>query len=116
NKARAPKVHPVVCKWNSSDMESAHDNKDSLLRNSKNIVTIIAQIPLQCQALVPWIRAIWDLFYEGSLIQGNYEMAKRRGATATWDNKTYGGCITFEKFMGAVGRPIRAENGAPASA
>ncbi|KAG5640423.1 hypothetical protein DXG03_008706 [Asterophora parasitica] len=106
NKTRASRVHPAIEEWNNSKMKSVHDNKGLLLRNSKDIVTIIAQIPLQCQALGPWIHAIWDLFYEGSLIQGHYEMAKRRGATATWDNKTYGGCITFEKFVGAVGCPI----------
>ncbi|KAG5641300.1 hypothetical protein DXG03_005549 [Asterophora parasitica] len=116
HKTRTSRVHSVVRKWTSSDMELAQTRKICLvLSNVYGIDEIIAHISPQCQALlVPWIQVIWDLFDEGNADCRTYRKMSHTGNAAVWDNKTFGGWITFEKFMEAIGRTPRLEDSAPA--
>ncbi|KAG5633136.1 hypothetical protein DXG03_008275, partial [Asterophora parasitica] len=83
-------------------MEVVHDKKKNILMsNDSAIEAIISQIPPRCQALVPWIRAIWGLFCQAHAKQVAMKFA---GPGAVWDNKTYGGWITFDNFIEAIGR------------
>ncbi|KAG5640301.1 hypothetical protein DXG03_009326 [Asterophora parasitica] len=112
NKARAPKVHPAVHKWNSSDIQSAHNNKEGLLGHMKaNIEAIITQIPSHGKVLIPWIQAIRNLFFRAHAARVQHDLVldlvlRDGGTPPIWDNKTSGTWITFEKFIGAVGHPI----------
>ncbi|KAG5640981.1 hypothetical protein DXG03_006462 [Asterophora parasitica] len=116
NKTRES-IHPAVQNWHSLNMVLVRSSKQNLILSNESVEfkMLIRQIPPRCQALVPWIRAIWRLFhkaqYEYSSLMDD-ELLTAEG----WDNKTSGGWITFEKYMEVIGRPVRPENAAPASA
>ncbi|KAF5388367.1 hypothetical protein D9615_000741 [Tricholomella constricta] len=101
NKQRLGKVALPVALWDADLLESAMDNKVALLASPEKMNTLREHVLPGCQALLPWINALWTLL---SKAQSDYRVNFNN---PKWDKKTRGGCITFEKFMEALGRTPR---------
>ncbi|KAG5651797.1 hypothetical protein H0H81_007383, partial [Sphagnurus paluster] len=87
-----------IQKWESS-MEDAYNAKNTMIASQDRFKLILSHVqPQSRDQLVPWIKSVRQLFRRGTFAEGDQ---------LEWDRKTLGGCVTFEKFMEALGRERR---------
>ncbi|GLB43284.1 hypothetical protein LshimejAT787_1301850 [Lyophyllum shimeji] len=90
-----------VKNWNAERYLTARAAKISFITHDDMRDTIFSCVRPDCQALLPWLNSVGDLFDDG------YMAWKKERKSPGWDNDTLGGHITFENFMAALGRTPR---------
>ncbi|KAF8074630.1 hypothetical protein FPV67DRAFT_1474267 [Lyophyllum atratum] len=85
--------------WDALDFRSMRGNKNSFITTRSERDLVFDFIRPDCDGLRPWLESIGKLFHQAHLA--------KEADLPGWDTKTLGGHITFNNFMGALGRTPR---------
>ncbi|KAG6830575.1 hypothetical protein H0H92_016026 [Tricholoma furcatifolium] len=89
-------------KWDREDLDDVRYAKIAFISDFFHKQEIFNIVPPKCEALRPWLEALWILFHEANDAQG------KNWQDPNWDTNTSGGQLTFTTFMAALGRRPRS--------